>query len=98
MFVANPINVSVETKMRILQGEPMLDNSHGLVVVSERDYREMEKAVNNAEYLEKLNKSREQFKRGETISFTMEELEAMEADDWVPTQKVLDFMERMRHE
>lgn len=38
-----------------------------------------------------LDESQAQFERGETISFTMEELKAMESDDWQPTQKVLDF-------
>lgn len=98
MFTASPINISLESRTRILQGEPMLDNAQGLVVISEQDYREMEKARNNAEYLAKLDESYAQFERGETISFTMEELEAMEAEDWQPTQKVLDFLERTRHE
>lgn len=98
MFTANPINISIESRTRILKGEPMLDNTQELVIISKRDYLEMEKAKNNAEYLAKLEKSRAQFERGETISFTMDELEAMEAEDWKPTQKVLDFLERKRHE
>lgn len=98
MFTANPINISIESRTRILKGEPMLDNTQELVIISKRDYLEMEKAKNNAEYLAKLDKSRAQFERGETISFTMDELEAMEAADWKPTQKVLDFLERTRHE
>ncbi len=98
MFTANPINISIESRTRILKGEPMLDNTQELVIISKRDYLEMEKAKNNAEYLAKLDKSRAQFERGETISFTMDELEAMEAEDWKPTQKVLDFLERTRHE
>lgn len=53
---------------------------------------QFEKSERNAEYLKMLDESRAQFERGETITFTMEELEAMESDDWVPTQKVLDFM------
>ncbi len=52
-----------------------------------------EKSERNAEYLKMLDESRAQFERGETITFTMEELEAMESDDWVPTQKVLDLCE-----
>ncbi len=55
------------------------------------EYSELMKAKRNAEYLLKLEESLAQFKRGETISFTMEELEAMEADDWKPTAKVLEF-------
>lgn len=51
----------------------------------------MVKAKRNAEYLAMLDESRAQLERGETISFSMEELRAMEADDWTPTKKVLDF-------
>lgn len=51
-----------------------------------------EKSESNSEYLKMLDESRAQFERGETITFSMEELEAMESDNWVPTQKVLDFM------
>lgn len=62
---------------------------------SEIGHAKMPKSIKeerNAEYLKMLDESRVQFERGETITFTMEELEAMESDDWVPTQKVLDFM------
>lgn len=38
-----------------------------------------------------LDESQAQYERGDTISFSMEELRAMESDDWKPTQKVLDF-------
>jgi len=37
-----------------------------------------------------LNKSMKQLEQGKTISFTMEELRAMESDDWKPTPKVLN--------
>ena len=63
MFTANPINISIESRTRILKGEPMLDNTQELVIISKRDYLEMEKAKNNAEYLAKLDKSRAQFER-----------------------------------
>ncbi|MCM1136542.1 MAG: hypothetical protein NC400_13330 [Clostridium sp.] len=58
-----------------------------------KDY-ELMKARRNAEYLTMLDESRAQLERGETISFSMEELKEMEADDWKPTQKVLDWMHR----
>lgn len=98
MLATNPINISVESKKRILQGEPMFDNTQELVIISKQAYLEMEKAKNNAEYLAKLDKSFAQFKRGETITFSMEELEEMMAEDWKPTQKVLNFIERTRNE
>ena len=98
MFTTSPINISVESRTRILKGEPMLDNTQQLVVISKQDYLEMEKAKKNAEYLKMLDESYAQLERGETISCTMDELEAMTSDDWVPTQKVKDFLERTRHE
>lgn len=52
------------------------------------------KGEKNAEYLAKLHESMAQLERGETISFSMEELRAMEADDWKPTPKVLEWMQR----
>lgn len=42
----------------------------------------------NKEYLEKLDASFEQAKNGETISFSME------ADNWTPTKKVIDFLKK----
>lgn len=48
----------------------------------------------NKEYLEKLDTSFEQAKNGETISFSLEELRAMEADNWTPTKKVLEFLQK----
>jgi hypothetical protein len=48
-----------------------------------------------ADYIDKLDKSSHRLDEGRTISFSMEELEAMESDDWEPSQKVKEFMERM---
>ncbi len=45
-----------------------------------------------------LDRSLEQIEQGNTISFTLEELKDMESDDWQPTQKVKDFMEKMADE
>ena len=45
----------------------------------------MVKDRKNAEYLAKLDRSREQAERGETISFSIDELKEMEKDDWKPT-------------
>lgn len=53
--------------------------------------------MKNAEYLAMLDRSYKQLENGETISFNMEELRAMESDDWEPTEKVLNWMERMKH-
>ena len=51
----------------------------------------MMKAKRNAEYLAMIDKSVEQMEQGETISFTMDELIAMESEDWKPTEKILEF-------
>lgn len=69
-------------------------NNKNVVIISEHEYNELMKAKQNAEYLSMLDESQAQLERGETISFTMEELKAMESDNWKPTQKVLDWMER----
>ena len=50
-----------------------------------------EKAKRNAEYLMKIDESVENHEKGDTISFTMEELRAMESEDWKPTEKILEF-------
>ena len=82
-------------------GEPIIvsrkDNKN-VVVISEKEYNDLQKAKRNAEYLAKIDKSMEQLRQGKTISFSIEELEAMEADDWKPTAKVLEFMEKMKDE
>ena len=48
----------------------------------------------NKEYLQKLDTSFEQVKNGEIISFSMEELREMEADNWTPTKKVSEFSQK----
>ena len=82
-------------------GEPIIvsrkDNKN-VVVISEKEYNDLQKAKRNAEYLAKIDKSMEQLRQGKTISFSIEELEEMEADDWKPTAKVLEFMEKMKDE
>lgn len=66
-----------------------------VVIISENEYNNLQKAKRNAEYLEMVDKSAAQLHNGETISFSMEELKAMEADDWKPTQKIKEFMEKL---
>ncbi|MBD5530875.1 MAG: hypothetical protein HDQ98_01550 [Lachnospiraceae bacterium] len=82
-------------EIELIVSRPKNEN---VVIVSEKEYNEMQRIKANAEYLSKLDKSREQLEQGKTISFTMEELRDMEADDWKPTQKVIDFMEKMNNE
>lgn len=59
-----------------------LVNSHphnqNLIVISETEYRELEKLRRNAEYLAKLERSMQQFKEGKVVAKTMDELLHME--------------------
>ena len=49
-----------------------------VVIISEAEYNELEKARKNAEYLEKLNREDEQIRNGKIVTKTMDELLAME--------------------
>lgn len=86
---------------RVIDGETLIvsrPRNENVVIVSEKEYNEMQKARRNAEYLSMLDRSYAQAEQGKTISFTLEELKEMESDDWKPTQKVIDFMGKMGHE
>ena len=52
-----------------------------VVLISLNEWNALQKAVRNAEYLNKLNRAAEQVERGEVITKTFAELEAMEADE-----------------
>ena len=65
-------------------------------MINETEYNALQKAKRNAEYLAVIEESLSQLERGETISFTLEELRAMEADDWQPTEKLLEFEKKYR--
>lgn len=83
---------------KVIGGETLIvsrPKNENVVIVSEKEYNEMAKAKRNAEYLAKLDKSFKQLEEGKTVSFSMEELRAMESDDWKPTQKVLNWMKQM---
>lgn len=72
----------------IVISRPLNDN---IYMMNESEYNEIMKAKRNAEYMAKINESVKNHENGDTISFTLEELRAMEADDWEPTEKVLEF-------
>ena len=71
--------------------------NENVVILSEKKYNEMAKAKRNAEYLAMSDESMEQLHQGKTISFSFEELKAMESDDWKPTPKIMKWMERMKN-
>ncbi|MCM1044331.1 MAG: type II toxin-antitoxin system Phd/YefM family antitoxin [Candidatus Gastranaerophilales bacterium] len=86
---------------QVINGETLIvsrPKNENVVIVSEKEYNELQKAKRNAEYLAKLDKSQEQLEQGKTISFTMEELKDMEDGNWKPTQKIIEFMEKMNNE
>ncbi len=78
MIATEPIVISEEYRKIALQGEPILDNSQRLVVISMDIYEEMAKAKRNAEYFGELGKRSKRLKNGEGVHKTLEELEAME--------------------
>lgn len=104
MIATKPIDLRARLKEYFdiaFKGEPVIvsrKNNENVVIISEREYNEMQKAKRNAAYLEKLDKSHEQLAQGKTISLSVEELRKMEADDWKPTKEIKDFMEKMSHE
>lgn len=53
-------------------------HNQNLIVISEAEYRELEKLRRNAEYLAKLEHSIQQFKEGKVVAKTMDELLNME--------------------
>jgi len=64
----------------VQQGEKVLiarPHNENLVILSEKDYNELEKAKRNAEYLAMIDRSIEQHKQGKVVIKTMSELEAM---------------------
>lgn len=61
-------------------GEPVIvsrKENRNVVVISETEYNNLQKAKRNAEYLEHLNRSYEQLEKGEVIVKSMEELEKL---------------------
>ncbi len=101
MITIKPLDFRTNLKRYMdfaFRGEPVIiarPKNENVVMVSEKDYSELVKAKQNAEYLEHLDHSYRQLEQNHTISFSMDELRAMESDDWEPTQKVLDWMKRM---
>ena len=51
--------------------------NRNVVIISEDEYGQLEKARNNLEYLLMLRKSEEQIRSGRVVVKTLEELEAM---------------------
>ena len=66
-------------------------HNENIYMINEAEYNALQKAKRNAEYMAKVHESVENHKEGDTISFTIEELKAMENENWKPTEKILEF-------
>ncbi len=97
MIATKPVDLRARLKDYLdsaFSGEPVIvsrKNNRNVVIVSEHEYNDLIKAKRNAEYMAKIEESMKNHAKGDTISFTMDELKAMEAEDWKPTEKVLEF-------
>ena len=86
MTVAKQIDIRANIKKYFdmaFNGEPVIvprKENKNVVIVSETDYKELEKARNNAAYLKMLDKSNEELRQGKVVVKTIEELEAMAAE------------------
>lgn len=100
MLAVKSVNVRDNFKEwcdKISKGETIVisrPRNENIYMINEAEYNVLQKAKRNTEYLEKINRSVENHKKGDTISFTLEELKAMESDEWEPTEKVLEFEKR----
>lgn len=97
MLAVKSVNVRDHFKEwcdKISKGETVVisrPRNENIYMINEAEYNALQKAKRNAEYLAMLDESETQLKNGETISFTLDELKAMEDDDWKPTEKILEF-------
>jgi len=69
------VSALVNSGEKVLIARPRNEN---LVVISENEYNELEKARRNAEYLMKIDRAIENVSEGRVVVKTMAELEAME--------------------
>lgn len=97
MLAVKSVNVRDNFKEwcdKIIMGETVVisrPHNENIYMINETEYNALQKAKRNAEYLAMIEESVSQLERGETISLTLEELRAMEADNWKPTEKILEF-------
>lgn len=97
MLAVKSVNVQDNFKEwcdKISMGETVVisrPRNENIYMISETEYKALQKAKRNVEYLSKIDKSVENHEKGDTISFSMEELKAMESEDWKPTERILEF-------
>ena len=69
---------------QVINGETLIvsrPENENVVIMSEKEYNEMQKAKRNAEYLAMLDRGFADMEQGKGITKTMEELEAMAEDE-----------------
>lgn len=69
---------------QVINGETLIvsrPKNENIVIVSEKEYNEMQKAKRNAEYLAMLDRGFDDIEKGRGVTKTIEELEAMAADE-----------------
>lgn len=69
---------------QVINGETLIvsrPKNENVVIVSEKEYNEMQKAKRNAEYLAMLDRGFADMEQGKGITKTMDELEAMATDE-----------------
>lgn len=83
MTIARQMDVRANIKKYFdlaFSGEPIIvsrKQNKNVVVISEAEYNDLQKARRNAEYLAKLDRSFAQLENGEVVVKSMEELERM---------------------
>lgn len=66
---------------KVVKGETVIvsrPNNENVVVLSEKQYNDMQRAANNAAYLDMIDKSMEELAQGGFVIKTLEELRQME--------------------
>jgi antitoxin YefM len=62
---------------KVIISRPRNEN---LVIISEKDYNELERLRQNAQYLSKLDESLNQAKKGEVVKYSKKQMRAMEVE------------------
>ena len=81
----------------VVKGETVIvsrPHNQNVVVLSEADYNIREKAFQNMEYLTKIDNGIKALERGEGITLTTDELEAMETMSAAEAKALVEKIER----
>ena len=84
MIATKPIEIRSNLKKYMdiaYDGEPVIvsrKQNRNVVILSEKEYNEMQKSIKNSRYLKMLEESARQFQNGEVVHKTMADLEKME--------------------